>query len=304
MLKQTLLVSGAVLGALTFGSQVVHADTVDVNDGTSTGTSQPSTQPSDTGSTTLPPANTGTGSNTGNSGSGTSQSGVDDGTTIDNGSSSSSTDNGSNSSSTDDKGNGSNSSNTDDKGNGSNSSSTDDKGNGSNSSSTDDKGNGSNSSSTDDKGNGSNSSSTDDKGNGSNSSNTDDDKLPNNGKAPDVVPLTPTTSDVNDKGQLNQVAPVPVAQPNQGQAPVVPEQVATVPSVARAVEAYNATLSSNNSDATQAPVIEAKKKVDDAVLKALPKTGVRQKQSSVSVLGITLTALASGLAFVFKKKLG
>ena len=280
MLKKTILVSGAVLGALTFGSQAVHADTVDVNDGTSTGTSQPSTQPSDTGSTTLPPANTGTGSNTGNSGSGTNQSGVDDGTTIDNGSSSSSTDNGSNSSSTDDKGNGSNSS------------------------STDDKGNGSNSSSTDDKGNGSNSSSTDDKGNGSNSSNTDDDKLPNNGKAPDVVPLTPTTPDVNDKGQLNQVAPVPVAQPNQGQAPVVPEQVATVPSVARAVEAYNATLSSNNSDATQAPVIEAKKKVDDAVLKALPKTGVRQKQSSVSVLGIALTALASGLAFVFKKKLG
>ncbi|WP_349584389.1 serine-rich aggregation substance UasX [Leuconostoc citreum] len=292
MLKQTLLVSGAVLGALTFSSQAVHADTVDVNDGISTGTSQPSTQPSDTGSTTLPPANTDIGSNTGNSGSGTSQSGVNDGTIIDNGSSSSSTDNGSNSSSTDDKGNGSNSS------------STDDKGNSSNSSSTDDKGNGSNSSSTDDKGNGSNSSSTDDKGNGSNSSNTDDDKLPNNGKAPDVVPLTPTTPDVNDKGQLNQVAPVPVAQPNQGQAPVVPEQVATVPSVARAVEAYNATLSSNNSDATKAPVIEAKKQVDDAVIKALPKTGVRQKQSSVSVLGVALTALASGLAFVFKKKLG
>ncbi|GDZ82881.1 hypothetical protein LCIT_01230 [Leuconostoc citreum] len=302
MLKQTLLVSGAVLGALIFGSQAVSADTVDVNDGTNTGTAQPSTQPSDTGSTTLPPAQSGsnsdTNSGTDGSSSNANNSGVDDGTHVDKG--------GSSSSGSDDKGNGSNSSSTDDKGNGSNSSSTDDKGNGSNSPSTDDKGNGSNSSSTDDKGNGSNSSSTDDKGNGSNSSSTDDNKLPNNGKAPDVVPLTPTTPDVNDKGQLNQVAPVPVAQPTQGQAqaPVVPEQVATVPSVARAVEAYNATLSSNNSDATQAPVIEAKKQVDDAVLKALPKTGVRQKQSSVSVLGVALTALASGLAFVFKKKLG
>ncbi|WP_099044373.1 serine-rich aggregation substance UasX [Leuconostoc citreum] len=288
MLKQTLLVSGAVLGALTFGSQAVSADTVDVNDGTNTGTSQPSTQPSDTGSTTLPPAqsssNSDTNSGTGGSSSHTDNSSVDDGTHVDNG--------------------GSSSSGSNDKGNGSNSSSTDDKDNSSNSSSTDDKGNGSNSSNTDDKGNGSNSSSTDDKGNGSNSSNTDENRLPNNGKAPDVVPLTPTTPDVNDKGQLNQVALVPVAQPKQGQAQVVPEQVATVPSVARAVEAYNATLSSNNSDATQAPVIEAKKKVDDAVLKALPKTGVRQKQSSVSVLGIALTALASGLAFVFKKKLG
>ncbi|MGR8823264.1 serine-rich aggregation substance UasX [Leuconostoc citreum] len=300
MLKQTLLVSGAVLGALTFGSQAVSADTVDVNDGTNTGTSQPSTQPSDTGSTTLPPAQSGsnsdTNSGTGGSSSHTDNSSVDDGTHVDNG--------GSSSSGSNDKGNGSNSSSTDDKGNSSNSSSTDDKGNGSNSSNTDDKGNGSNSSSTDDKANGSNSSSTDDKGNGSNSSNTDENKLPNNGKAPDVVPLTPTTPDVNDKGQLNQVAPVPVAQPDQGQAPVVPEQVATVPSVARAVQEYNAQLSQNDNDATKAPVSEAKKKVDEAVQKALPKTGVEKKQSSIGLVGVALTALVSGLAFVFKKKLG
>lgn len=109
---------------------------------------------------------------------------------------------------------------------------------------------------------------------------------------------------MNDKGQLNQVAPVEVAQPNQGQAPVVPAQVATVPSVARAVQSYNATLSNNNSDATQAPVVEAKKQVDEAVQQALPKTGVREQRSSVGIVGVALTALASGLAFVFKKKLG
>ncbi|WP_141563000.1 serine-rich aggregation substance UasX, partial [Leuconostoc citreum] len=137
---------------------------------------------------------------------------------------------------------------------------------------------------------------------GANSSTNDDNKLPDNGKAPTPVPLTPTTPDVNDKGQLNQVTPVQVQQPSQGQAPVVPEHVASVPSVARAVQEYNAQLSQNDNDATKAPVADAKKKVDEAVKKALPKTGVEKKQSNVGVLGVVLTALGSGLGFVFKKK--
>ncbi|MGR8827582.1 serine-rich aggregation substance UasX [Leuconostoc citreum] len=307
MLKQTLLVSGAVLGALALGNQVVSADTVAVDDGTSTGVSKPTEQPADTGSTTLPSGGSSTNTDGGSTaGSHTDTSGVNDGTNVDNGgSSSSNTDdkgNGSSSSNTDDKGNSSSSSNTDDKGNSSSSSSTDDKGNGLSSSSTDDKDNGSSSSNTDDKGSGSSSSNTDDKGNGSSSSNTDDNKLPNNGKATEQVPLTPTTPDVNDKGQLNQVAPVQVQQPSQGQSPVVPEQVASVPSVARAVQEYNAQLTQNDNDATKAPVVEAKKKVDEAVKKALPKTGVEKKQSSAGVLGVMLTALGSGLAFLFKKK--
>lgn len=64
-----LWIVGAVSVAgvmVTAGVSQVHADTVYVNDGTSTGTSQPSTQPSETGSTTLPPANSGTSNNESN----------------------------------------------------------------------------------------------------------------------------------------------------------------------------------------------------------------------------------------------
>ncbi|MGR8808817.1 serine-rich aggregation substance UasX [Leuconostoc citreum] len=288
MLKQTLLVSGAVLGALALGNQAVSADTVAVDDGTSTGVTKPTEQPADTGSTTLPPASSS--SNTGtdtNSNHNTDTSGVNDGTTVDNGgSTSSNTDNGSSSSGTDDKG-------------GSSSSSTDNKGNGSNSSGTDDKGSGANSSNQDKPATPTN---TDDKDNGNKPTSTaDDTKLPTNGKAPEQVPLTPTTSDVNDKGQLNQVAPVQVQPSNQGQAPVVSEQVSTVPSVARAVQEYNAQLTQNDNDATKAPVVEAKKKIDEAVKKALPKTHVEKKQSIIGVLGVMLTALGSGVAFMFKK---
>ncbi|MGR8831144.1 serine-rich aggregation substance UasX [Leuconostoc citreum] len=271
MLKQSLLVSGAILGALALGNQAVNADTVNVDDGTSTGVSKPAQQPADTGSTTLPSSSSSSTTGTDlNASQNTGTSGVNDGTSVNNG--------------------------------GSNSSNTDDKGNGSSSSNTDDKGNGSSSSNTDDKGNGSSSSNTDDKGNGSSSSNTDDNKLPNNGKATEQVPLTPSTPDVNDKGQLNQVAPVQVQQPSQGQAPVVPEQVASVPSVARAVQEYNAQLTQNDNDATKAPVVEAKKKVDEAVKKALPKTGVEKKQSSVGIVALLLGGLSVVAGLIFKKK--
>ncbi|MBZ5961366.1 serine-rich aggregation substance UasX [Leuconostoc gelidum subsp. gasicomitatum] len=275
MLKKTVILSTAVLGALIIGNQAIHADTVDVNDGTNTGTSQPAMQPSDNSNTALPPTSSNT--DTDSSHSETGSSGVDDGTTIDNGGSSSSstdTDTGSSSSHTD-NGSGSSSSNTD---------------------------NGNNSSSSNIE-TGSNSSTSNTDNSSSSNTTNDDTKLPVNGQAPDPVPLTPNTPDVNDQEQLNQVAPIAVQQSNQGQAPIVPEQVATVPSVARAIQTYNETLAKNNSDDTKTPVIAAKKKVDEAVQKALPKTGIREKQSSVSVLGLALGALVSGLAFVFKKKL-
>lgn len=301
-MKKSLLISGAVLGALTIGSQGVNADTVDVNDGTSTSISQPSTQPNDTGSTTLPPASSST-SDTVVSNSGSSETDntvVDDGTSVNNvGSGSSGTQadmSASESSST--TNNESSSSTATDSGSNSQSGTDTD----SASSTTIDVNSGSSVTDTGSENSSSPSANTV-TDNNSTPSNLDVAKLPYNGRAPEVVPLTPTTPDVNEKGQLNQVAPVSVAQPNNGEAPIVPEHVATVPSVARAVEAYNATLSSNNSDATQAPVVEAKKKVDEAVQQALPKTGVHEQRSGVGIVGIALTALASGLGLIFKKKI-
>lgn len=49
-------------------------------------------------------------------------------------------------------------------------------------------------------------------------------------------------------------------------------------------------------------LLTQKKKVEEAVQKALPKTGVREQKSGVGVIGALLSALASGLAFIFKKK--
>ncbi|WP_349584981.1 serine-rich aggregation substance UasX [Leuconostoc citreum] len=294
MLKQSMLVSGAVLGALTLGNQVVNADTVGVDDGTTV--TQPS-KPDDSSTPTTPTTPTQPSQPSQPSQPTTGGSDVDDGTHVDNGGNGSSTDNGGNSSSTD---NGGNSSSTDNGGNGSstdnggNGSSTDNGGNGS---STDNGGNGS---STDNGGNGS---STDNGGNGGGSLAPDGNKLPTNGANDKPVTLTPATPDVNEQGQLNQVAPVQIKASSQGNAPVVPTQVATVPSVARAVQNYNAELDKNNNDGTKDTVQEAKKKVEQAVKEALPKTGVEEKSSSnMGLLATVVSALVGGLGFVFKKK--
>ena len=120
------------------------------------------------------------------------------------------------------------------------------------------------------------------------------DQLPTNGLAPVAVPLTAETPDVNEQGQLNQVAPVQVASTNQFEAPVVPTHVATVPSVARAVQQYNDAVNTGD----QEKVEKAKQDVDKAVEKALPKTGV-SKSTSVSLLGAfgALSALLVGMAY-------
>lgn len=277
MVKKTLLISGAVLGALAIGSQSISADTVQVNDGTSTGTSQPSTQPSDTGSATLPPANSGTSANTntdstnGSSSVNTGSTGVNDGTTVDN--------SGSGSSSTSNTGSGGSAT-------------------GANTGSSSTTGGGSNTSSTDTS---TSSSSTSDKG-GTSSTPTDNTNVAGTSStSTDNVDTAGTTTDTGSGSAPSKNDDTKL--PTNGQAPVVPAQVASVPSVARAVETYNATLADNNSDGTQAPVLEAKKQVDEAVQQVLPKTGVRENKSSVSVIGVLLATLASGLAFVFKKKL-
>uniref|UniRef100_UPI0032DF6D3C serine-rich aggregation substance UasX n=1 Tax=Leuconostoc citreum TaxID=33964 RepID=UPI0032DF6D3C len=182
----------------------------------------------------------------------------------------------------------------------SNSSSTSSTPNQGNSTSTTDQSNQSNSSSTSSTPNQGNSTSTTDQSNQSNSSSTsstDNQKLPTQGIAPTPVPLTDQTPDVNTQGQLNQVTPVAVAQSKQGEAPVVPHQVATVPSVARAVADYNKTLAQNDQDATKAPVVAAKQ----AVNQALPKTHADRHTSLVGGV-IALVTGFSLLGFLGYKR--
>ena len=124
--------------------------------------------------------------------------------------------------------------------------------------------------------------------------------LPTNGKSDETVALNPDTPDVNNNGQLNQVAPIEVKQPESGQAPVVPSTVASVPSVARAVQQYNEALSQNGNDSSNDKVATAKKEVTKAVQKALPKTGVEQKKGSM--IPVTIIAIVAVLLSVFGLK--
>ncbi|WP_349515059.1 serine-rich aggregation substance UasX [Leuconostoc suionicum] len=194
---------------------------------------------------------------------------VDDGTTVDNGETSSNdgttVDNGGSSSSSD---------------NGGSSSSSDNGG----SSSSDNDG-----SSSSNNGGGTDSSTTGD--NGSSSDN-------------NTVPLTPTTPDTNNQGEINHVTPVEVTPNNSGNVVSVPTQVASVPSVARAVEAYNQALTANDKDATKAPVVEAKQKLDDAVDKALPLTHATEKSSmgGSGILALAMSGLVALGGLIYKRK--
>ena len=232
-------------------------------------------------------------SSSSDNGSGTSS--TDDGTTVDNGGSSSSSDNGGSSSSSDNNG----SSSTDDGttvDNGGSSSSSD---NGGSSSSSDNGG----SSSSD---NGGSSSSSDNNGSSSNGGGTDSSTTGGNGSSSDnnTVPLAPTTPDTNNQGEVNHVKPVEVTPDNSGNVVDVPTQVATVPSVARAVEAYNQALTANDKDATKAPVVEAKQKLDDSVAKALPLTHATEKSSmgGNGILALAMSGLVALGVLIYKRK--
>ncbi|WP_273706376.1 serine-rich aggregation substance UasX, partial [Leuconostoc mesenteroides] len=220
-----------------------------------------------------------------------------DGTTVDNGGSSSSSDNGGSGSSSDN--NGSGASSTDDGttvDNGGSSSSSD---NGGSSSSSDNGG----SSSSD---NGGSSSSSDNNGSSSNGGGTDSSTTGGNGSTSDnnTVPLTPTTPDTNNQGEVNHVKPVEVTPDNSGNVVSVPTQVASVPSVARAVQAYNQALTANDKDATKAPVVEAKQKLDDTVAKALPLTHATEKSSmgGNGILALAMSGLVALGGLIYKKK--
>ena len=301
MLQKQLLIAGSVLGALALGHQAVNADTVPTTTDTSTAQSVQATAKSlpqvkavvlsastDVVSDASSTVDDGTTVDNG----GTS---TDDGTTVDNGGSSSSSDNGGSSSSSD---NGGCSSSTDDGttvDNGSSSSSD----NGGSSSSSDNGG----SSSSD---NGGSNSSSDNNGSSSNGGGTDSSTTGGNGSSSDnnTVPLTPTTPDTNNQGEVNHVKPVEVTPDNSGNVVDVPTQVASVPSVARAVEAYNQALTANDKDATKAPVVEAKQKLDDAVAKALPLTHAIEKSSmgGNDILALAMSGLVALGGLIYKRK--
>jgi len=304
-MQKQLLIASSVLGALVLGQQVANADTVTTVADTSTAQatstenkllpqvkvlaltpSVTSTISSDDLSenddSNLPSSGTDSGSSSDTGGSGSSSStdtptptpgdDNDNGSTLPGSGGSSSSGSGSSS----DTGGSSSSS-------GGSSSNT----GGSNSSSD----NGSSSSSSN---NGSSSSNTGGTGNsnagGSSSSNDNN-----------TVPLTPTTPDKNDQGGINHVKPVDVTPDSTGNVVSVPTQVASVPSVARAVEAYNQALTANGKDANNDKVVEAKQKLDDAVAKVLPETHVKQTNSSIGILSAVSGVLAMAGVLIFKR---
>ena len=310
-MQKQLLIAGSVLGALALGHQAVSADTVPTTDTSTAQSVQATTKALPQVKAVVLSATTDVvsdASSTVDDGTIVDNGGTsnNDGTTVDNGGSSSSSDNGGSGSSSDNNGGGSSSDNggsgSSSDNNGSGASSTDDGttvDNGGSSSSSD---NGGSSSSSDNGG----SSSSDNNGSSSDGGGTDSSTTGDNGSSSDnnSVPLTPTTPDTNNQGEVNPVKPVEVTPDNSGNVVDVPTQVATVPSVARAVEAYNQALTANDKDATKAPVVEAKQKLDDAVAKALPLTHATEKSSmgGNGILALAMSGLVALGGLIYKKK--
>jgi hypothetical protein len=289
MIKKQLLIAGSVLGALALCHQAVNADTVPTTTETSMEQSVPATNDtfSDNDDSNLPSSDTDSESSSSSDNSSVSSSNDnsgadtplptpgddnDNGSTLpDDHSGSSSGDAGSSSSGAD----GSSSSNHNES-SGSESSSSD---NSVSSSSINQDDSLSSNGGTDNSNAGESSSS-----NGNN-----------------MVPLTPTTPDKNDQGEINHVKPVDVTPDSSGNVVSLPTQVASVPSVARAVEAYNQALTANDKDANNDKVVEAKQKLDDAVAKALPETHATQAKSSIGILSAVSGILAMTGALLFKR---
>ncbi|MCT3070232.1 hypothetical protein EFN45_09060 [Leuconostoc citreum] len=290
-MQKQLLIAGSVLGALALGHQAVNADTVPTATDTSTAQSVQAT------STVLPQVKAVALTASVNPvASGTSSSddfGDNDDSNLPGGDtgSSSSSDNGSSNSSSDNSGTDTPTPTPgDDNDNGStlpddNGGSSSD--NGWSSSSSD---NGGSNSSSDQGGSSSNNGGTDNSNAGGSSSSNDN----------NTVPLTPITPDKNDQGEVNHVKPDDVTPDSSGNVVSVPTQVASVPSVARAVEVYNQALTANDKDANNDKVVEAKQKLDDSVAKALPETHATQAKSSIGILSAVSGILAMTGALIFK----
>ena len=316
-MQKQLLIAGSVLGALALGHQAVSADTVPATTDASTAQSVQATTKAlpqvkavvlSANTDVVSDANSTVDDGTTVDNGGTSN---NDGTTVDNGGSSSSSDNGGSSSSDNSGSSSSDNGGSSSSDNGSGSSSTDDGttvDNGGSSSSSD---NGGSSSSSDNGGssssdNGGSSSSSDNNGSSSNGGGTDSSTTGGNGSSSDnnTVPLTPTTPDTNNQGEVNHVKPVEVTPDNSGNVVDVPTQVASVPSVARAVEAYNQALTANDKDATKAPVVEAKQKLDGAVAEALPLTHATEKSfmGGNGILALAMSGLVALGGLIYKRK--
>ena len=151
--------------------------------------------------------------------------------------------------------------------------------------------------------NGGSNSSSDQGGSSSNNGGTDNSNAGGSSSSSDnnTVPLTPTTPDKNDNGKTKHVKPVEVTPDSAGNVVSVPKQVASVPSVARAVESYNQALTANDKDANNDKVVDAKQKLDDAVAKALPETHATQAKSSIGILSAVSGVLAMTGALIFKR---
>ena len=300
-MQKQLLIAGSVLGALALGHQAVNADTVPTATDTSTAQSVQAT------TTVLPQvkavALTSSVDPVASATSSSDDFGDNDDSNLPGGDtgSSSSSDNGSSNSSSDNSGtdtptptpgdDNDNGSTLPDDNSGSSS------GNGGSSSSSD---SGSSSSSSD---NGGSNSSSDQGGSSSNNGGTDNSNAGGSSSSNDTntVPLRPTTPDKNDQGEINHVKPVEVTPDSSGNVVSVPTQVASVPSVARAVEAYNQVLTANGKDANNDKVVDAKQKLDDAVAKALPETHATQAKSSIGILSAVSGVLAMTGALIFKR---
>ena len=274
-MQKQLLIAGSVLGALALGHQAVNADTVPTTDTSTaqsvqaTSTVLPQVKAVALTSSVDPVASTTSSSDDVSDNDDSNLPGGDTG-------SSSSSDNGGSSSSDDNSG-------TD--------TPTPTPGDDDDNGSTLPDDNGGSHSSSDQGGSSSNNGGTDNSNAGGSSSSSYN----------NTVPLTPTTPDKNDNGETNHVKPVEVTPDSTGNVVSVPTQVASVPSVARAVEAYNQALTANDKDASNAKVVEAKKKLDDAVAKALPETHATQTKSSIGILSAISGILAMTGALIFKR---
>lgn len=112
-----------------------------------------------------------------------------------------------------------------------------------------------------------------------------------------------TGTDTGSNGSTTQpdVTPVPVQPDNSGQVVNVPVAVQGKQAVAQAVTSYNQALADNNGDSTAEPVVQAKANLDKAIADTLPETGMN-KQAGMSVAGIALLAIASGLKLYKSRK--
>ena len=271
MLQKQLLIAGSVLGTLALGHQAVNADTVPTTTDTSTAQSVQSTLPT-VKAVVLSATDVSTSD---------ASSTVDDGTTVDNGGvpndDGTNTNNGGGSSSNDDG------TNTD---NGGGSSSNDDgtnTDNGGGSSSNDDGTNTDNGGSSNSSDNGGGSSSSDNGGGSSSSNNNGGSSSSDNGNTSHVVPVTPD---------------------NNGNVVNVPTQVASDADVSSAVKAYNQALADNGKDASNEKVVQAKKNLDQAIAKALPKTHATEKSSigGSGILALAMSGLVALGGLIYKRK--